>query len=184
MAIQPKTYTAEEFWEFVNRPENQNKSFERRHGEIITVSPSNGYSSEIGFLIGHYILSYTIPRKIGHVTEGQGGYDLPNETTYAPDVAYISNERQRRLPSIGFVPATPELVVEVMSPGNSAPEMEQKVTDYLAAETLIVWVVYPNTKTVVVHTNDGTKHLTEADTLDGGDVLPGFTLPVRDIFPE
>lgn len=184
MAIQQKTYTSEEFWEFVNRPENQNKFFERRNGEIIEMSPASIYSSVIGSRINYFLMAFILDKNLGHVSGEQGGYNLPDETTYAPDVAFISAEHQQDIPPTGFNPSAPDLAVEVISPGNSASEIHQKVLDYLAAGTRIVWVVYPKTKTVDVHTSDGARTLKITDTLDGGDVLPGFTLPVRDIFPK
>ncbi len=184
MAIQQKTYTAEEFWEFVNRPENQNKSFERRHGEIIEVTPSNTYFSGIGIAISSPLFMFVKAHDLGVVSGEAGGFELSEDITYVPDVAFVSKARQAEPPRKTLNPIAPDLAVEVISPTNSASEIQRKVLDYLAAGTLIVWIAYPETKTVVVHTSAGARTLTEADTLDGGDVLPGFTLPVRDIFPQ
>ncbi len=182
MAIRQKIYTAKEFWEFVNSPENQGKRFERIQGGIVEMSPSNPYSSAVANLIAHYITAYVLERKTGYVTGEQGGYDLPGENTYAPDVGYISKERQAELPRTGFNPIPPDLAVEVVSPGNTANEVQQKTQDYLNAGTRIVWVVYPDLQSVTVHTPEGAKTLEINDTLDGGEVLPGFKLPVKNIF--
>ena len=183
MISEKKLYTSDEFWEFSNLPENQNRFFERVRGEIIEVSPSNTYSSAVAMLIGHHLLMFIQGKNLGYGTGEQGGYDLPEETTYAPDVAYISKERQAELPYRGFTRAAPELAVEVVSPGNTASEINRKVLDFLGAGKQLVWVVYPDTRTVNVHTSAGSRTLREDDTLDGGDVLPGFRLRVRDIFP-
>ncbi len=184
MAIQPKTYSAAEFWEFVNRPENQNRLFERRYGEIIEATPSNTYSSGIGIAVASPLYLYVKAHDLGFVSGEAGGFDITEDITYIPDVAFVSKARQVEPPRKTLNPIAPDLAVEVISPTNSASEIQRKVLDYLAAGTLLVWIVYPETRTVVVHTSAGARTLTEADTLDGGDVLPGFTLPVRDIFPQ
>lgn len=184
VAIQPKTYTAEEFWEFVNLPENRNKSFERRHGEIIEPPLSTGYSSETAALITYHLVAFTLPKNIGHVTTSDGGYHLSDKITYSPDVAFISNKHQEKLSYNDFVPSAPDLAVEIISPATKADYIHTKIMDYAAAGTQIVWEVYPKLKMVFVHTGLNARPFKEADTLDGGDVLPGFTLPVRDIFPK
>jgi Uma2 family endonuclease len=75
------------------------------------------------------------------------------------------------------------LAAEVVSPNDSADEVQAKVTDYLAAGARLVWVVHPKTKTVTEYKSlDEVRVLTEDDSLDGGDVVPGFSMKVRDLF--
>jgi Uma2 family endonuclease len=103
----------------------------------------------------------------------------------APDVAYISAVRQPELAKEGYNPNPPELVVEVEFPVTleSGRKLARKVANYLAAGTLL-WVVYPETKTVEVYAPGQPMRLLRLDgVLDGGDVLPGFTLAVKEIFP-
>lgn len=180
---QPKIVTSEEFYAFVNRPENRDRMFERVQGEIIEVSPANSYSSAVAILISYFFVDFNLKHDLGFVLGADAGFDFPDETTYSPDVAFISKTRQAELPSKGFNPVVPDVVVEVVSPGNTANEIHGKVVDYLAAGVKIVWIVYPLAKQVVVHTTSGAKTYGVNDTLDAGDVLPGFTLEVRRIFP-
>ena len=79
----------------------------------------------------------------------------------------------------------PDLAVEILSPSNSRREIERKRNEYFAAGTQLVWIIDPDARTVAVFT-DPTTHtvLTAADTLDGGAVLPGFTLPLADLFND
>ena len=101
---------------------------------------------------------------------------------YAPDVAFISVARQPELAKEGYNPNPPELAVEVVSPNDSERKMTRKVVNYLAAGTL-VWLVRPEEKQVEVYaTGKPVKTLGINDTLDGGTVLPGFTLKVSEIF--
>ena len=77
----------------------------------------------------------------------------------------------------------PDLAVEVISPSNEAADIRLKIRQLLDAGTALVWIIYPNLHIVDVHTQDGATSLNAADTLSGGDVLPGFEIPVREIFP-
>jgi Uma2 family endonuclease len=100
-----------------------------------------------------------------------------------PDLSVV---RQERLPAIprGWIVVAPDVAVEVVSPGDSADEIEQKVEEYLEAGTALVWVIYPEARVVQVHRREGTEErLREGDTLHGEDVLPGFACPVAELFP-
>jgi Uma2 family endonuclease len=88
-------------------------------------------------------------------------------------------------PPKGFVELAPDLVAEVVSPSDSAREVEEKVQDWLSAGVRLVWVVHPSTRSVTVYRSlQDIRVLTESDTLNGADVLPGFTCPVRDLFSQ
>lgn len=105
-------------------------------------------------------------------------------TVRGPDVAFLSAERMggAAVP-VGFWRMAPDLAVEVLSPSNSAIEIQEKVLDYLAAGTRRVWVVDPHNRTVVVHVaGPESRTLSGADDLNGDDVVPGFRLPLADLF--
>jgi Uma2 family endonuclease len=181
-----KLYTVEEFDDYITQPENADRLFEFISGDIVEKVPSNPNASEIAQLIAFFIRLFLRQHNIGgHVTDGQGGYIIAGEK-YAPDVAYISQERQPELATRGYNPMPPELAVEVESPSTAQSErrLRTKLYYYHAAGT-IVWVVYPDTREVDVHVpGKAPQTLTEADILSGGDVLPDFELPVKDIFPS
>ncbi|MDP9363937.1 MAG: Uma2 family endonuclease [Chloroflexota bacterium] len=106
------------------------------------------------------------------------------DTVVAPDVAFV---RAERLPSPserrGFSPVVPDLAVEVVSPSDRQAKVDEKVALYLAAGVPLLWVAYPRRRVVRVH-RPGREpvELGEGDVLDGEDVLPGFRLPVADVF--
>ncbi len=101
----------------------------------------------------------------------------------APDAAFIRAERIPATPVRGFFPEAPDLAVEVLSPGDRASEVLAKVQDWLAAGCRAVWVIDPETATVTVYRGLGQiAVLGSAATLSGHDVLPGFSLPVREVF--
>jgi Uma2 family endonuclease len=113
--------------------------------------------------------------------------DIPGETrdtVRSPDVAFVCTER---LPPggvrAGWVRLAPDLAVEVLSPENRPAEIEARVADYLAAGTQLMWIIDPQARTVARRTPTGPlATLTEGDTLDAGNVVPGFTMPVADLF--
>jgi Uma2 family endonuclease len=184
MVTQHKLYTSEEFWDFVNLPENSDKSFELWNGEIVEVSPSNLYSSLISAQIIAAFVNYLKGNPVAWVSGEGGGYHISATETFAPDVAILLKSRQPTVKGKGFNRIPPDLAVEVVSPGNSASEMHNKVLKYLQSSTQIVWIVYPDSQTVAVHTSAGSRTLTINDTLDAGSVLPNFALPVQEIFPQ
>jgi len=112
-------------------------------------------------------------------------FDRPNHGR-KPDVAFVSHQRlpDGRVPD-GDLRVTPDLVVEVLSPGNSGVELQDKLDEYLAAGIGIVWIVNPDRRTIRVYRSDGTTRLfREADTIADEALLPGFSLRVGDVFPQ
>jgi len=106
------------------------------------------------------------------------------DTVLAPDVAFVAAAREAAAADDeGFFRGAPDLAVEVISPSDRAGEVAAKVRKYLTAGARMVVVIDPPKRTVVVHQSQAdVLILNEADTLDGGDVVPGWTLPVRDLF--
>lgn len=184
MLVEHKTYTQTEFEAIVGLPENAGKILELVNGAIVEKMASNPYCSAIASKINFNFMTYLNQHDIGYVTGEAGGYIISPKDTFAPDVAFISKARQSSLPYHGFNPIPPDLAVEVVSPTDSYVDIARKVRTYLRYGTRLVWVVEPETQTVTVHSSDGSQTTLDIDgTLDGGDVLPGFTLPIRSIFP-
>jgi Uma2 family endonuclease len=127
------------------------------------------------------------PRNLGLVTAPDGTMRLWAGRVRIPDVAFTSWDRipGRRRPPQPIPDLAPDLAIEVLSRSNTRAEMRLKRQDYFAAGVCLVWEVDPEARTVSVYTApEGPTVLTEADTLDGGTVLAGFTLPLRDLFAE
>ncbi len=98
-----------------------------------------------------------------------------------PELLFISNDRAWIVGD--RVRGAPDLVIEVLSPSNSAVEMEERVALYLEAGVRAVWIFNPKRRTVTTHGPDGVAHTLRADeTLDGGDILPGFRMVVGEAF--
>lgn len=176
--------TAQQFEEIIRSPDYAEKRLELVKGALIVMSPASVLHGIIAGELLYHIRHYVGQNKLGRVTAAETGYILSEHTVRAPDVGFIAAGRipPEGLPDTGFTPFAPDLAVEVVSPGNTAAEIHRKVLDFLDAGTKLVWVVYPDTQSVEAHTPTGARTFRQNDTLDGGDVIPEFALPVADIF--
>jgi Uma2 family endonuclease len=105
---------------------------------------------------------------------------VSSKSVRAPDAAFVTRERAERFADREkYFEGAPDLAAEVVSPGDSGREVAEKVGDYLAAGTRLVWVIDPRRRTVTVHRPGADPQtLGPDDLLEGGDLLPGFALPV------
>jgi Uma2 family endonuclease len=142
--------------------------------------------SGLALALGSLLRAFVVPRNLGMVTGPDGGMRLAGPVRL-PDVSFISWDRLpgRRRPTAPVPDVAPDLAVEVLSASNTPAEMERKRGEYFRAGVRLVWIADPGSRTVDVYTSpDQVTRLTEADTLDGGAVLPGFALSLRDWFAE
>jgi Uma2 family endonuclease len=154
-------------------------------GELITMAPvgfdHGGIAGNIALALG----GFAKPKSLGMVATAETGFRISRDpdTVRAPDVAFVRAERIPRGGVKGFFQGPPDIAVEVVSPTDRASEVLAKVQDWLQAGCGLVWVVDPETRTVTVYrSRSEVAVLTVADTLFGGDVLPGFAVPVAEIF--
>jgi len=136
----------------------------------------------VGFLWG-----FVRPRKLGLVALPDGLMRLAPRLVLIPDVSFTSWDRipGRRMPKKPIPNLVPDLAVEVLSPSNTRKEMARKREDYFTAGVRLVWEVNPKTRIIEVYTApDQFTRLGEEDTLEGGEVLPGFALRLRELFGE
>jgi Uma2 family endonuclease len=124
---------------------------------------------------------------LGYLTGADGGMRVVPGLVRLPDISFIAWDQ---LPSREVSPETyphlsPALAVEVLSRSNTRREMQRKRKEYFLGGTRLVWIIDPRKRTVEVWTSpDDCVTLIETDTLDGGDVLPGFRLPLRELFAK
>jgi Uma2 family endonuclease len=154
----------------------------------VLVEKAMGYGeSLLAALLIELLNAFVRARNLGLVTAPDGTMRLWAGRVRIPDVAFTSWDRMpgRRRPPQPIPDLAPDLAVEVLSRSNTRVEMRLKRQDYFRANVRLVWEVDPEARTVSVYTApEGPTVLTEADTLDGGSVLPGFTLPLRELFAE
>jgi Uma2 family endonuclease len=162
-----------------------------RHELVKGILTSRPYAGgQAGITGGHLsamISEHVHRNRLGHALAGGTGFQLECEpdTIRAASVAFIAHARfsSSKLP-VDYPQLAPDLVAEVISPWDRWEEIEEKVHDWLRAGVRLVWVVQPSTSSVTVYRSLRDVHLlTQQDALDGFDVLPGFTCPVRALFP-
>lgn len=143
--------------------------------------------SALAALLIEVLRAFVVPRNLGIVTGADGTVELMSGLVRIPDVAFISWDRLpgRRYPTAPIPQLAPNLAVEVLSRSNTPGEMAVKRQDYFTAGVELVWEIDPDARTVAVYTSvTDVTTLTETDTLDGGSVLPRFTLPLQTLFAE
>lgn len=160
--------------------------FDLIRGELLQTPPAGGEHGEVAGELARVIGNFVVENEFGRCYAAETGFVLSSEhhTVLAPDVAFVESSRvPSREARRGFVPITPSLVVEVISPCDLAVDLTAKILEYLEAGTSLVWVVEPDRRTVTTYASDrSARLLIEGEALDGGDVLPGFSLPLADIF--
>lgn len=187
MAVLERLYTAEDLWLLSHLPENADKRLELVEGVLIEMPPSGGLHGGTASKSDRRVGNFVEDHQLGYVTAAETGYILfknPNgkDVVRAPDVGFVAAHRLPDGLPEKYIPFAPDLAIEVVSPNDSADDIRDRVADYLKYGTRLVWVLYPRSKSAAVHSPTGTYMLDSDGVLDGGDVLPGFKLPLKDVF--
>jgi Uma2 family endonuclease len=164
----------------------QNRLCELVEGVLLEKTVGFIESGLAGFLLG-VLNAFVLPRNLGVITGEAGTVELLAGLVRIPDVAFTSWDRLpgRRYPSAPVPRLAPNLAIEVLSRSNTPGEMTVKRQDYFSAGVQIVWEIDPASRTVAVYVSPTQSTLLgPADTLEGGVVLPGFTLPLQQLFAE
>ena len=183
MSVEQKLLTAEELWKL---PEAPGKRYELVNGALVEMPGAGGVRTTIMVLIYKLLDAYVSEHDLGIAYPDGLAYIIARnpDQVRIPDVSFVSHERvPEGGPPEGFWPEAPDLAVEVVSPHDSASELHAKVRDYLASGVRMVWVVWPKSQTVTVHTPGArVLELEPEDELDAGDLLTGFRVRVADLF--
>ena len=145
------------------------------------------YESYLALLIGRLIGNHVAEHNLGVVLGADGMMRLFPGLVRIPDVSFISWDRwpHEQVMQEAIADLAPDLAVEVISPGNTKKEMDDKLRDYFDAGVKLVWYVIPSSREVKVYTSpENLSLLNEQQTFDGGDVLTGFQLELRELFAE
>jgi Uma2 family endonuclease len=160
--------------------------YELVKGELKRMPPTGIEHGRVTMQLAAPLYTHVKLNNLGQVYAAETGFKLASDpdTVRAPDIGFI---RAERIQATGIVEdygeGAPDLTVEVLSPGNTKREMAEKIEEYFAAGARLVWIVSPKLKTVTVYRSlTDIVTLTEKDTLDGGEVVPGFEIPVAEIF--
>jgi Uma2 family endonuclease len=161
-------------------------NFELVDGQLLERHIGNK-SSWVGTRLAKLLSIYVDDQGLGWVFASEGGYRLnptrPN-TVRKPDVSFVAVGRlPNEEPADAYDRLAPDFAAEVISPGDTVRELDEKVEEYLLAGVRLVWVINPELQVVRIHYPDGQLKVARGeDVLDGGDVMPGFRCLVSDLF--
>jgi Uma2 family endonuclease len=153
-------------------------------GELVEVSPAGNRSVWIASEIFARLREHARATSLGWAFAGGAGFVLFDDraTVRVPDAAYVRRERMPEL-SDHFASLAPDLAVEFLSPSDRMADALSKIAMYLDAGVRLVWLVEPKERTVpVFHPDSPPKTLGEGESLDGGDILPGLSIPIAEFF--
>ncbi|HEX2092626.1 MAG TPA: Uma2 family endonuclease [Longimicrobiaceae bacterium] len=155
-------------------------------GVVREMTPAGYGHGKVAMRLGSRLDVHVEENDLGVVVAAETGFRIASspDTVRAPDVAFVRRERAEEVgDDEGFWPGAPDLAVEVVSPNDSFGEVEEKVFDWLSAGCRMVVVVDPRKRTATVYrSRSDITVLAEDEELDGGDVVPGWRLPVRELF--
>ena len=170
--------------ELLRMPETPGKRFELWRGELREMTPAGFEHGRVAGNLFGLLWAHVRGRGGGAVCAAETGFRIERapDTVLAPDVSFV---RAGRLPESesGFFEGAPDLAAEVVSPGDRGADVEEKADRWLAAGTRLLWIVWPQTRSVVVRPPDTAAEFRhENHDLTGDDVVPGFHCRVADLF--
>jgi Uma2 family endonuclease len=161
-------------------------SYELVKGELQMAPPPGSEHGEVTMNLAGPLYQHVKKNDLGVVYAAETGFKLESDpdTVRAPDIAFVRQELIDQTDRIeGYRAGAPDLVVEVLSPSDTFGKVEAKVSQWLEAGARMVWVVSPKLHTITVYRSlTDIMTLTEKDTLKGGDVVPGFSIKIAEIF--
>ena len=158
------------------------QKYEVLGGELV-VSPTGVQHGYISSCLLAALLDFALNHRLGLVVDSSTGFRLRQGDCLSPDASFVRRERLGKGLTEKFFPGAPDLAGEVLSPGESLAAIDKKLAAYFADETRLAWVINPKEQTVrVQHSAKRAKTLRAGDSLDGEDLLPGFTFPVAALF--
>lgn len=167
-------------------PMGMGKRYELVAGELRVMSLAGWRHGKIAQRLGAKLATFVEEHDLGIVFGAETGFRLASDpdTVRAPDLSFVAKKNlPAEEPKEGFWPGAPDLVVEVLSPGDRTGEVDEKIDAWLSAGSAEVWIVNPKLKTVTVYKSRSDVEVKAAgDVLRGGPLVPGFSCSVDDLF--
>ncbi len=168
----------------VERISIPDKQVELVRGQLVVREPPGTWHGAVAARLTCALGDFVREQELGLVFAQDTGFKIESDpdTVRAPDVAFVARDRTGPIRTRGYAELAPDLLAEILSPDERPAEVLAKVADWLRAGTKLVWVIDPERSEARVYRRDGSLALLrEHDSLDGEDVLPGFSCPLRTV---
>lgn len=183
IASEKKVWTDEAFMAL---PEDGHR-YELVDGELVDMGNSGMEHGWIASILNGAMFNYVYSHKLGVICDSSTAFTLKTGNKRSPDISFIAKDRLKglkRLPK-GYFEGAPDLAVEILSPNNTVEQIHEKIVEYFENGTRLLWVIHPDEQFVLVyHSPSPDRLLQVTDALEGEDIVPGFSLPVAELFAE
>lgn len=183
ISTEKKVWTDEEFLAL----SKDGHRYELVNGELVDMGNSGMEHGYVACILVALLTTFVQQNKLGAVCDSSTAFTLNNGNKRSPDVSFVSKERLKGLkrPPRGFFEGSPDLAVEILSPGNTVEEIHDKIVEYFDNDTCLVWVIHPDEKYILVYHSPEPDHLLRPqDVLEGDAIIPGFSMSVAKLFEE
>ncbi|MEG4484673.1 Uma2 family endonuclease [Microcoleus sp. D2_18a_B4] len=162
--------------------------YEIVNGELIDMGNSGAKHGYICSILMILLGGYVHIQKLGAMFDSSTAFKRKSGNKRSPDVSFMAKERLQGLDDLpdGFLEGAPDLAVEILSPGNTVAEIHDKLVEYFENGARLVWVIHPQEKYVLVYgsSQEPDRLLKSVNSLDGEEIVPGFTLPIAELFQK
>ncbi|MGB3494171.1 MAG: Uma2 family endonuclease [Elainellaceae cyanobacterium] len=184
LKAEKKIWTDEEFMAL---PKDGHR-YEIVNGELIDMGNSGALHGSIAIILSSALFTIVNTQKLGALLDSSTAFKLKNGNRRSPDISFFAKERLQGITQLpmGYLEGAPDLAIEILSPGNTVEEIHDKLVEYFENGTRLAWVIHPSEHFVLTYRSaqEPDRLLKSVDSLDGEDVIPGFTLPVADLFQK
>ena len=162
--------------------------YEIVNGELIDMGNSGAKHGYVAVILSVALFNCVSTRKLGAIFDSSTAFKMKSGNKRSPDVSFMAKERLQGLDDLpdGFLEGAPDLAVEILSPGNTVAEIHDKLVEYFENGARLVWVINPKEKYVLVYRSaeEPDRLLKSTDSLDGEEIVPGFTLAIAELFQK
>jgi Uma2 family endonuclease len=162
--------------------------YELINGELVDMGNSGALHGYVCSILVMALMNYILPKKLGIILDSSTAFTMQNGNKRSPDISFVSKEKLQGLDELpdGFLDGAPDLAIEVLSPNNTIAEIHQKLVEYFENGSRLVWVINLKQHYVLVYRSakEPDRLLKQSDSLDGEEVIAGFSMPLSELFQK
>ncbi|NJN88142.1 MAG: Uma2 family endonuclease [Leptolyngbyaceae cyanobacterium SL_7_1] len=190
MSSSTQAKTEKQVWtdeKFMALPKDGHR-YEIVNGDLIDMGNSGALHGNIAIVLSSALFGVVSAQKLGALFDSSTAFKMKSGNKRSPDISFFAKERLQGMTELptGFLEGAPDLAIEILSPGNTVEEIDDKITEYFENGARLVWVISPTQHYVLIYrcAQEPDRLLKSADSLDGEEVIPGFTVPVANLFQK